>query len=527
MRVLMLGWEFPPLITGGLGTACAGLTRALVDQGVEIDFVLPRPVESRLVDGVRVLSPGCEELTSATKDESPTQTADQKLGIPREPPPPPRPYSSAGPASPTPPQLLDPIPGLPELNHEQTQRLESMRSNTGSHLPYPLDTTPEPVATFLQTANGNPIRAAQALDEFVSQGGEIPADQQVLLRQMARKAWAAASTPALEPKEAAATDTAEAVESVPATTPATGDYGDDLREHVTQFTRFCVQSLAQRDFDVIHAHDWMTYEAGLALRALTGKPLVAHVHSTEFDRSGEHGNPDVLTIESRGIREADRVVCVSALTRNLVVSRYGASADRCRVIYNGVELSEDSPAPSEIRRDDRIVLYFGRITYQKGPEFFMAAAKKVLEHTSNVKFVVAGSGDQAERMIRMAAELGIGDRVLFTGFLRGRDISRVFALADLYVMPSRSEPFGIAPLEAMSHGVPVLISKTSGVSEVLTHALKVDFWDIEDMASKIVAVLKYPPLSQHLKEHGRFEVRRITWEGAAQKCIQEYERIKR
>ena len=182
MRVLMLGWEFPPLITGGLGTACAGLTRALVDQGVEIDFVLPRPVESRLVDGVRVLSPGCEELTSATKDESPTPTADQKQGIPCETPPP-SPFSSAAPASPTHPQLLDPIPGLPELNPEQTQRLESIGSGTGSHLPYPFDTTPEPVATFLQTANGNPIRAAQALDAFVNQGGEVPAEQQVLLRQ--------------------------------------------------------------------------------------------------------------------------------------------------------------------------------------------------------------------------------------------------------------------------------------------------------------------------------------------------------
>ena len=521
MRVLMLGWEFPPLITGGLGTACAGLTRALVDQGVEIDFVLPRPVASAQVHGVRVLSPGCEELSAVAKSQSQPATNDRPIAVNPE-------YPSACPSPsktspPMPPPLLDPIRGLPPLSPEQTHRLESMGSNQGGHLPYPLDTTPEPVATFLQTANGNPIRAAQALDEFVSRGGDVPAEQHVLLKQMAREAWAAASTTSPDSSEQPQIDTPESPEVIPA--PGNGDYGDDLRGHVTQFTRFCMQFLAERDFDVIHAHDWMTYEAGLALRALTGKPLVVHVHSTEFDRSGDHGNPDVLAIESRGIREADRVVCVSALTRNLVVSRYGVSAERCRVIYNGVELSEDSPSPSEIRRDDRIVLYFGRITYQKGPEFFMAAAKKVLEHTSNVKFVVAGSGDQAERMIRMAAELGIGDRVLFTGFLRGRDISRVFSLADLYVMPSRSEPFGIAPLEAMSHGVPVLISKTSGVSEVLTHALKVDFWDIEDMASKIVAVLKYPPLSQHLKEHGRFEVRRITWEGAAQKCIQEYDRM--
>ena len=523
MRVLMLGWEFPPLITGGLGTACAGLTRALVEQGLEIDFVLPRPVASGFVDGVRVLSPGCEELMATAKDEPsppPADRQDRILGQKSKQ----RPSSPTSPLSPPSIALIDPVSGPTNPDPEQAHRAENIGGNQGGHFPYPLDTTPEPVATFLQTANGNPIRAAQSLDEFVSQGGEVPVEQQVLLRQMAQEAWETANTPSPKHNEAASTNAEEPSEVDPVS--ASGDYGDDLREQVTQFTRFCLHFLAQRDFDVIHAHDWMTYEAGLALRALTGKPLVVHVHSTEFDRSGEHGNPAVLAIESRGIREADRVICVSVLTRNLVVSRYGAATEHCRVIYNGVELSEDSPSPSEIKRDDRIVLYFGRITYQKGPEFFMAAAKKVLEHTNNVKFVVAGSGDQAERMIRMAAELGIGDRVLFTGFLRGRDISRVFSLADLYVMPSRSEPFGIAPLEAMSHGVPVLISKTSGVSEVLTHALKVDFWDIEDMASKIVAVLKYPPLSQHLKEHGRFEVRRITWEGAAQKCIQEYERVK-
>ena len=168
------------------------------------------------------------------------------------------------------------------------------------------------------------------------------------------------------------------------------------------------------------------------------------------------------------------------------------------------------------------MLYFGRITHQKGPEYFIRAAKRVLEVMGNVKFVVAGSGDMAKRMIEMAAEMGIGHKVLFTGFLRGHDIARVFNLADLYVMPSVSEPFGIAPLEAMSHNVPVLISKSSGVSEVLMHALKVDFWDVDDMANKIVAVLRHPPLSQTLKEHGAFEVRQITWDGAAERCEQVY-----
>ena len=521
MQVLMLGWEFPPLITGGLGTACAGLTRALVGKGVKIDFVLPRPVASAQIGGVRVLSPGCEELNVTHGSEPRVNDSDHTLtGKILSPT---TLKTQSEPSRLEFPPSFKPAPDVPPLQPQTDSHQQTIGLNQFTHLPYPLDTTPEPVATFLQAANGNPLRASQSIDAFVKRGGVVPEEQQALLKKMVQQAQSESSTSISSNNDSPQRTGSTASEADPA--PADVDYGDDLVDHVRRFTQFCVRSLANRDFDVIHAHDWMTYEAGLALRAITGKPLVVHVHSTEFDRSGDHGNPEVLAIESRGIREADRVICVSVLTRNLVVSRYGAAAERCRVVYNGVELSEDSPSPSEIRRDDRIVLYFGRITYQKGPEFFMAAAKKVLEHTSNVKFVVAGSGDQAERMIRMAAELGIGDRVLFTGFLRGRDISRVFSLADLYVMPSRSEPFGIAPLEAMSHGVPVLISKTSGVSEVLTHALKVDFWDIEDMASKIVAVLKYPPLSQHLKEHGRFEVRRITWEGAAQKCIQEYERI--
>ena len=522
MRVLMLGWEFPPFITGGLGTACAGLTRALVQQGVHVDFVLPRPVSSSEVDGVQVLSPGSPSLAVKSQPRKSASAIGPASGQPKTSADNSSLASPTDQCGPVQSEIFNNIPGLPPFTPEQQRRLDVIAVESFLQHPYPIDNTSGPVSTFLEASSGNPIRAAAALNQFVQQGGDVPDDQQVLMNQLARQAWREASVPGRldnEPTLSAEVDGAQGGISVP-----TGDYGEDLKTQVRNFSQFCVSSLAAREFDVIHAHDWMTYEAGLALRAVTGKPLVVHVHSTEFDRSGEHGNPDVTAIESRGIREADRVICVSALTRNLVVSRYEANPERCRVIYNGVELAQDNPVPSEIRRDDRIVLYFGRITYQKGPEFFMAAAKRVLEHMSNVKFVVAGSGDQAERMIRMAAELGIGDRVLFTGFLRGRDISRVFSLADLYVMPSRSEPFGIAPLEAMSHGVPVLISKTSGVSEVLTHALKVDFWDIEDMASKIIAVLKYPPLSQHLKDHGQFEVRRITWDGAAEKCRQIYDR---
>jgi glycosyltransferase involved in cell wall biosynthesis len=224
---------------------------------------------------------------------------------------------------------------------------------------------------------------------------------------------------------------------------------------------------------------------------------------------------------------AIRVLCVSELTKSICRSRYAVDDGKVEVVYNGIEAEHVQPPEGVgIASSDKIVLFLGRITMQKGPEYFIRAAKRVLEKVRDVKFVVAGSGDMAVRMIEEAAQLGIGHRVLFTGFLRGKQVDQIFQMADCYVMPSVSEPFGIAPLEAMRNDVPVIISKQSGVSEVLTHALKVDFWDIDEMANKIVAVLRHPPLSQTLREHGAFELRKLTWDGAAQKCVQAYERAR-
>jgi glycosyltransferase involved in cell wall biosynthesis len=271
----------------------------------------------------------------------------------------------------------------------------------------------------------------------------------------------------------------------------------------------------------------MTFPAGLSVAALTGKPLVVHVHSTEFDRSGTNVNQRVYDIERAGVHGATRVICVSRMTRDILTSRYGVPESKCRVIYNAITINgEPINHPfNRIEQDDKIVLFLGRITMQKGPEYFLAAAKKVLTVMDNVKFVMAGSGDMIRRMIELAAAMGIGHRVTFTGFLRGDDVDRIYEMADLYVMPSVSEPFGLAPLEALSHDVPVLISKQSGVSEVLTHALKVDFWDINEMANKIVAVLRHPPLQKTLREHGAFEVRKFSWSDAARQCVEVYQEI--
>jgi glycosyltransferase involved in cell wall biosynthesis len=303
-------------------------------------------------------------------------------------------------------------------------------------------------------------------------------------------------------------------------------YVGDLMGQVYRYARLALELARNEQFDVVHAHDWMTYPAGLAVAATSGKPLVVHVHSTEFDRSGENINQQIYDIERAGLHGADSVVCVSHYTRSLVAARYGVPTEKLEVVYNAVELpNEQDWEMKPIRQDEKIVLFLGRVTMQKGPEYFLRAAKKVLEKFTNVRFVMAGSGDMIAQCIQEVAELRIGQYVTFTGFLRGDDVNRVFEMADLYVMPSVSEPFGIAPLEALSHNVPVIISKQSGVSEVLTHVLKVDFWDIDEMANKILAVLRYPPLHRTLRQHGHIELRKLSWKDSAQRLAGIYSRL--
>ena len=303
------------------------------------------------------------------------------------------------------------------------------------------------------------------------------------------------------------------------------DYDGDMFSQIERYARLATSIAEREQFDVIHAHDWMTYRAGIAVSALSGKPLVVHIHSTEFDRSGEHVNQAIYDIERQGLHFARRVIAVSHLTKSIVTSRYGVPADKVEVVYNAVDFNGFQPAVAlaPIRREEKLVLFLGRITMQKGPEYFLAAAKKVLEVMDDVRFIMAGWGDMVRSTIEMAAKMGIGHKVLFTGFLRGGDVERVFRMADLYVMPSVSEPFGIAPLEAMSNDVPVLISKQSGVSEVIHHALKVDFWDVNEMANKIVAVLRHRPLQRTLRKQGKLELRKLSWNDSARQCVDIYQ----
>jgi glycosyltransferase involved in cell wall biosynthesis len=438
----MLGWEFPPFISGGLGTACHGLTRAMSELGVEITFVLPKPFQQTSASHVKMLTPQQVKQWNA-----PGET----VGFTQK-----------------------------ELKHVTFYAISSALQ------PYvtPQQYQQQIEALIRQKASQEQLKALGGMEEI--------------------RHW---------------------LQLVSATIEQPGQYSGDMYTEIHRYAAAAVRLALQEQFDVIHAHDWMTYPAGIAVAAMTGKPLVVHVHSTEYDRSGEHVNQMIYDIERRGMHAATKVIAVSHMTRNIILARYGILGDKVEVVYNGVERNGDSISYNKIgiRSDEKIVLFLGRITMQKGPEYFLMAARKVLEVMDNVKFVMAGSGDMMHRMIEMASQMGIGNKVLFTGFLHGKDVQRVFQMADLYVMPSVSEPFGIAPLEALNFDVPVLISKQSGVAEVLQHVLKVDFWDIQEMANKIVAVLKYPPLQLTLREHGNFEVRKLRWSDAARKCLKVYQ----
>ncbi len=439
MKVLMLGWEFPPYISGGLGTACYGLTKGLSELGTEIAFLLPRPIRSAYSTHVKLLTPSTR-------------------------------YGSI----------------------QEGKSLGNVRLTALDVALYPYGNPSEKGVPVGETGRqSKPERCC-------STGGPGRVkDQEVVAGSIQCQ--------------------------------ANGDnnYGNDLFNQTQRYSHLACHISRREVFDVIHAHDWMTYPAGIAVASIAGKPLVVHVHSTEFDRSGEHVNQWVYEVERRGMHQADQVITVSHFTKRICVERYGVAENKVAVVHNGVESVADGEAglPLPAKRKEKLVLFLGRITLQKGPEYFVYAAKKVLEKMDDVRFVVAGSGDMMYRTVELAAELGIGHKVLFAGFLRGNEVNRIFRMADLYVMPSVSEPFGISPLEAMMNDVPVIISKQSGVSEILHHALKVDFWDIQELANKILAVLRYPSLQETLRKNGAEEVRRFPWREAAQKCRQVYELV--
>ena len=465
-RVLMLGWEFPPHISGGLGTACYGLVRALSDAGTDVTFVLPRPPHM----------PDMPEATPAEASTPPSPAAD----------------GAAEPAGDVSPEERVEFVGEPDGMAGVTLAAVGEAATFGG-----FGTYDRPADRFAEDAPRQPVR-------------RLPPE---LYKSPDARAAA----------EAASFD-APPVPSAPAARPTTPSaYEGDLFSAVDRYAELAERLARQKldageSFDVIHAHDWMTVPAALAVQAATGRPIVFHVHSTEHDRSADDPDPRIEDLERRGAAGADRVLAVSHFTKRQLVEHYGVEAGAVEVVHNAIDV--DDPPPSEfesfrIGEQQKIVLFLGRITSQKGPEYFVQAAEKVLDIVPDAKFVMAGGGDKLGTTVELVARRGLGGSVFFTGFLRGGDVDAMFRRADLYVMPSVSEPFGIAPLEAMSHDVPVIVSRGSGVAEVLTHALKVDFWDVEDIADKIVAVLRHPPLAGTLRREGALEVRQMRWRDAA------------
>ena len=481
MRVLMLGWEFPPHISGGLGTACHGLTRSLAAQGVEVCFVVPRAHGDEDARFVRLV--GCNELALAERRAQPDASVKES-------------------------GLRDEEPQSATRNDEAVQRIR--RS--------------------FELLSVDSLLGPYLTEEAYRARFEERVEHARGLHSAFEKEWQAVR--ALLAGQSAFREAGEQLDRIVRAHPGavlefSGKYGPDLMVEVARYAVAVGEIARTRDFDVVHAHDWMTYAAGMVAAAVRGKPLVVHMHASEYDRSGEHVNHRIHELEHVGLHGAQRVVCVSQYTANVMHTRYAVPQAKLRVVHNGVDPStvEAKTGLPERRIDEPIVLFLGRITFQKGPDYFLEAAAKVVRVHPRVKFVMAGSGDMLPSMIERCARLGLARNMHFTGFLRGDDVKRMYAMADCYVMPSVSEPFGISPLEAMANDVPVIVSKQSGVSELVRHALKVDFWDIDALADKILAVLRHDGLGRSLAEEGRREVRELAWDRPAQLVRQVYAEV--
>ncbi len=421
IKALMFGWEFPPHISGGLGTACYGLTKGLAINGVNVTFVMPKASGDEDTSYVKIVNGSDVEVDLQSSDF-----------------------------------------------FQRTGQTSYIQVNS-KLIPY------------------------VGLDDYYNVINQI--ESGVFEKSTSEKRKYIFS----------------------------GKYGPNLMQEVNQYANIAAEIAKNEDFDLIHAHDWLTYRAGIAAKRASGKPLVVHIHATEFDRSGENYNDIVYGMEKEGMMASDAVCAVSDLTRNIVINKYGIPAEKVFTLHNAVEPNEKKVERQKFV-SEKIVTFLGRVTFQKGPDYFVETAKRVLDKDPNVRFVLAGDGDMMPHIIERVAELGIADRFHFTGFLRGDDINKMFGMSDVYVMPSISEPFGISPLEAMRAHVPVVISKQSGVSEVLTHAIKVDFWDIDATADAIYGLLHYPALSKLFAEEGAAEVDNLKWEYVAKKLVKIYEK---
>lgn len=422
----MFGWEFPPHISGGLGTACYGIVTGLLQQGVQVTFVVPKLYGGENREAFRLVSASDVLVNTA-------------------------------------------VP----ITQKWSERLQYIEAHS-------------PLAPYamLEPEEAGHAEAKEIKQQTISEG-----KSRLQRFQM------------------------------------TGKYGSELMQEVHKYAVVASGIAGTYEFDVIHAHDWLTFPAGMAAKEASGRPFVAHIHATEYDRSGENVNQAVFDIEKEGMERADHVIAVSEYTRKIVIDKYGISPDKVSVVHNGITIKGPGSARLSKGVQEKVVTFMGRITYQKGPEYFVKAARKVLDVIPDVRFVMAGGGDKMNAMIDLVAELKMSSRFHFTGFLNGPEVDEMYAMSDVFVMPSVSEPFGIAPLEAIQANVPVIISKQSGVSEVLKNAIKVDFWDVDALADAIAALLQYNSLSGLFKENGKGDLKELNWKKSASGIKDVYQKL--
>lgn len=468
----MFGWEFPPHISGGLGTACAGLTYALEKENVQVLFAVPKLHGGEQAERTTFLNasniPIFQEKTIVELNEDSSST---------------------------------PI----KENVQQGDPALPLNSGSGQH-------TRLEIPSYLSPyTSGSESATSFALERWNYSFGDaddytLPANLRPAYRREAAKYRGKQMRIVKEPYS------------------FSGSYGPDLMEEVHRYADAAAEIARHHSFDVIHAHDWMTYLAGIEAKKISGKPLVVHVHATEIDRSGAHVNSNIFAIEKQGMEQADKVVTVSHWTKAIAVKHYHVKENKIEVIHNGITPKQEDAVTKPLGPPlgSEIITFLGRITHQKGPMYFVEAARKVHEQFPDAHFVVAGSGDQLPQMIERIAQVRLSAYFHFTGFLKANDIDRIWAMSHVYVMPSVSEPFGIAPLEAIQAGVPVILSKQAGVSEVMPHAIKVDFWNTEALAEAICNVLRFKSLANTLKRNGSEQIKNITWDKAAKKLTTLY-----
>lgn len=436
----MFGWEFPPHISGGLGTACFGLSQSLAKKNTHVLFVAPRADDHQTLDGVAVIS--------ASNIPVPIKAIEKYFPV------------------------IASSENITGKRKEHSSKLTSI-TITSDLLPY---------------FYGDSIFTQASLEQWNYQLNDNADTEHIKMKDKTQTRYL-----------------------------FSGGYGSHLLEEVKRYAMVAGQIAKKNSFDVIHAHDWLTYPAGLEAKRISGKPLIIHVHATEYDRGGENINQRIFEIEQNGMEQADRIIAVSQLTKNIIISRYNIAPTKVDVVHNGVAPKKNNNGIALPPIGKRIVTFLGRVTCQKGPGYFVDAAYKVLQKFPDVHFVMAGSGDLLPKMIERVAALKLSSHFHFTGFLNTSKVDKIWAISTVYVMPSVSEPFGIAPLEAIMAGVPVIISNQSGVAEVVQHAIKVNFWDTQALASAICDLLTYKSLTNTLKRKSEVEIKKINWSLAAKK----------